>query len=180
MRWRTALLFTIGCSSAPSHSSPVTPPAPPPADAAVAAVEPDAGIPQAVFDAPLWVFRYSTTDRTSIWNLRYADGHALLIVDNSNPHTEEDDSGTVTPVYYGTATEGETLKIDVTTGTARMTLDCKRAKRSLSKKCNDTKAKAIDVLECFHPDFKTPMTFGLRPGVEYVVDASCTGYRLAK
>ncbi|MBL0219923.1 MAG: hypothetical protein IPQ07_39415 [Myxococcales bacterium] len=35
----------------------------------------------------------------------------------------------------------------------------------------------IDVLDCYHPDFKTPL-FAPSPGVEYVSDERCTGYRL--
>jgi hypothetical protein len=81
-------------------------------------------------------------------------------------------------LYMGGAAEGETLKVSVASGTARLTLDCKRVKRPLGAKCNDSKAKPIEVLDCYHPDFKTPMPFGPSPGVEYIVDASCNGYRL--
>jgi len=76
------------------------------------------------------------------------------------------------------ALAGATLAIDVTTGTARMTLDCKKAQRKLGAACNDKAAKQVDVLDCYHPDFKTPMPFAPAPGVEYVSDATCTGYRL--
>ena len=60
-------------SPAPHATAPVTPeapqdaaPEPPPA--------PDAGPPQAVLDAPPWVFRYNTKDRAETWTLRTADG----------------------------------------------------------------------------------------------------------
>ena len=33
---------------------------------------------------------------------------------------------------------------------------------------------------CYHPDFGSPMTFGAAPGIAYVVDASCTGFRLVR
>jgi hypothetical protein len=79
--------------------------------------------------------------------------------------------------YLGTATEGVALVVDVTTGSARMSLSCKHAKRRLSVTCNDRKAPELDALDCFHPDFKEPMPFGPAPGIEYVVDDHCTGYR---
>jgi hypothetical protein len=88
------------------------------------------------------------------------------------------DTGGRQMLYLGGAADGPTLKINVASGTAKMSLDCKHAKRSLSAKCNDSKAKPIEVLDCYHKDFKTPMPFGPAPGVEYVVDASCNGYRL--
>jgi hypothetical protein len=125
-------------------------------------------VPDAVSNAPAWIFGYRTADRTETWTLRVAEGKALLEVQ----------SKTGTLRYTGTATEGATLALDVSTGTAKMKLDCKKAKRPLSARCNDTKAKPIDVLDCYHPDFKEPMPFGPAPGVEYVVEARCTGYRL--
>lgn len=152
------------CSSA--APPPPTPPIAHVADAAVDAVPPDAPDPAA--SAAPWVFRYHSKDRTETWTLRHADGRAQLVVE----------SATGTQRYAGTATEGATLAIDVTTGTARMTLDCKKAQRKLGAACNDRAGKPIDVLDCYHPDFKTPMPFAPAPGVEYVSDATCTGYRL--
>jgi hypothetical protein len=35
----------------------------------------------------------------------------------------------------------------------------------------------VEVLSCYHADFKAPMPFGPAPGIEYVVDATCNGYR---
>jgi len=125
-------------------------------------------VPEAVTNAPAWIFGYRTADRSETWTLRFADGKALLAVQ----------SKTGTLRYAGTATDGATIKLDVSTGTAKLTLDCRKTKRSLSTKCNDTKAKPIDVLDCYHPDFKEPMPFGPAPGVEYVVDTRCTGYRV--
>ncbi|HUS28809.1 MAG TPA: hypothetical protein VMZ53_09870 [Kofleriaceae bacterium] len=166
---RLAVLLIAACSSpAPPAEHPTETPPATPEPRQDAAAEPDAGPPQAVLDAPAWVFRYSTKDRAETWTLRHAEGSALLVVETAQGAQR----------YTGTATDGETLKLDVSTGTAKMTLDCKRAKRPLSAKCNDQKAKPIEVLECFHPDFKTPMPFGPAPGVEYAVDASCNGYRL--
>ena len=80
--------------------------------------------------------------------------------------------------YTGTATDGDALALDVTTGSARLALSCKHTKRALGRKCNDAKAKPIEVLDYFHPDFAAPMPFGHAPGIEYVVDASCNGYRV--
>lgn len=165
---RTLLLTLVACSS------PAAPPAEHPAPqvqqdaASEPPPAPDAGVPQAVLDASPWVFRYSTKDRAETWTLRYTGGNALLVVETAQGSQR----------YMGTATEGDSLKLDVSTGTAKMALDCKHAKRSLSAKCNDSKAKPIEVLDCYHPDFKTPMPFGPAPGVEYAVDASCNGYRL--
>jgi hypothetical protein len=162
------LVVLVACSSsAPPAEHPATPVAAPP-DAAPAP-PPDAGVAQAVLDAPAWVFHYTTKDRKETWTLQTADGQAQLVVESAQG----------TQRYVGTAT-GDPLKVDVSTGTAKMTLECKHAKRSLSAKCNDSKAKPIEVLDCFHPDFKTPMPFGPAPGVEYAVDANCNGYRLVK
>lgn len=133
-------------------------PAKPPADAS----------PEAVTTAPAWIFGYRTAERVETWTLRFAEGKALLEVQ----------SKTGTLRYTGSATETATLALEVSTGTAKLKLDCKKAKRRLSTKCNDTKAKPIDVLDCYHPDFKEPMPFGPAPGVEYVVDDRCTGYRV--
>jgi hypothetical protein len=137
------------------------------ADAAIDAA-PDAGLPEAVTNAPAWIFRYSTPDRTETWTLQFAEGVALVVVATSRGETR----------YVGTATEGKTLALAVATSTAKLALDCKRTKRPLSTKCNDRKAKPIEVLDCYHPDFKEPMPFGAAPGVEYLTSAGCTGYRL--
>lgn len=163
---RSLLLFVAACSGA--SPAKVEPPAPPVvADAAIDAAA-DAGVSAALAAAPAWVFRYATAQRTETWTLRVNAGEALLVVANAQ--------GTLR--YTGTASEGATLGLDVTTGTAKLALQCKHAKRALSAKCNDTKATPIAVLDCYHPDFKEPMPFGPAPGIEYAVDASCNGYRL--
>jgi hypothetical protein len=168
MRLTLVLLAACGSSSPAikSESAPA-PPAPAPADAAVA-TPPDAAVPDAVTQAPAWVFRYHTADRSETWTLQYAGGSALLVVETAKGTTR----------YTGSATEGATLALAVSTQTAKMALDCKRVTRPVGAKCNDTKAKPIEVLDCFHPDFKAPMPFGHAPGIEYVVDGSCNGYRL--
>ncbi|MBL9017546.1 MAG: hypothetical protein JNL83_25375 [Myxococcales bacterium] len=164
MRTLLALsLAACGSSSPPAAAPPA--PVVPPIDAAIDAA-PDAGVPQAVLDAPAWVFRYSTADRKETWTLRHADGQALLVVETAQGAQR----------YLGTMTNGA---LAVSTGTAKLALDCKPARRALSAKCNDTKAPKIEVLDCYHPDFKEPMPFGKEPGVEYVVSADCSGYRLA-
>jgi hypothetical protein len=140
---------------------------PPPADAAVA--EPDAGLPAAVTAAPAWIFHYEAQGRAETWTLQHAEGAALLVVESDAQPTRR---------YTGSATQGETLKVEVTSGTAKLALDCKPAKRPLSQKCNDKKAKQNDVLDCFVPDFKQPMPFGPAPGIEYVEVTGCKGYRL--
>lgn len=125
----------------------------------------DAGVPA---DAPAWIFRYHTAQRTETWTLRYHESIALVTVETAQ--------GVVR--YTGSAADGASLALNVATATAKLTLDCKRKKRALSAKCNDTKAKPVDVLDCYHPDFKEPMPFGREPGVEYVEASGCKGYRL--
>lgn len=136
----------------------------------VDAPAPDAGLPDELTTAPAWIFRYNTPDRTETWTLRYHGDAALLVVE-AKPGTTR---------YIGTLTEGASLALALTAGRNRMTLDCKHDKMSLSANCNDMKAAKQDVLNCYHPDFKAPMTFGPEPGVEYVAGGDCTGFRLIK
>ena len=157
----------LGCSSAPPPAPRPEPAPQAPADAAIA-VAPDANLAEAVATAPAWVFRYSTPQRSETWTLRYRDGAAMIVVEAAQGTTR----------YLGSATEGASLALSVSTPTAKLALDCKRTKRALSTKCNDAKAKPIEVLDCYHPDFKEPMPFGPAPGVEYVATAGCNGYRL--
>ena len=134
----------------------------PPADAA----SPDAGVAPEVEAAAPYTFRYHTVQRTETWTLKFANGAALLVVDGTTGTTR----------YQGTMSEE--LALDAASPNARMRLQCKRAQRKLSDRCNDAKAKPLEVLDCYHPDFATPMPFAQGHGVEYVVDATCTGYRL--
>ncbi|HVK84413.1 MAG TPA: hypothetical protein VM513_09920 [Kofleriaceae bacterium] len=166
MKWGAAFALAACSSAAPAPAQPVVEPVA--IDAAVPDAAPDAGVPETVTNAPAWVFRYATAQRTETWTLQFAEGAALLEVQSAQGLAR----------YRGTATDGASLALDVSTGTAKLALDCKRAKRALSTKCNDTRAKKLDVLDCYHPDFKEPMPFGPAPGVEYVSDATCTGYRL--
>lgn len=171
-RARLVWITLAACSSAPS--APTTPPTTTPPAAPIDAggdqvhAPPDAGAPAAVATAPSWVFRYNTPARTETWTLQFAGGDAQLVVDDGKRPLR----------YLGTATEGVTISIAVATHTAKLSLDCKRTKRPLSTKCNDRKAKPIDVLDCYHPDFKEPMPFAETHGVEYVTSKDCTGYRL--
>lgn len=160
-----SVLLVAACGS--SSPPPAAPPAPvaPPIDAAIDA-SPDAGVPQAVLDAPAWIFKYTTDARNETWTLRHAGGSALLIVETAQGAQR----------YLGSMTNGA---LAVSTGTAKLALDCKPNQRALSAKCNDAKAPKVDVLDCYHPDFKEPMPFGKDRAVEYVVAADCTGYRLA-
>jgi hypothetical protein len=41
----------------------------------------------------------------------------------------------------------------------------------------DKATKKVDVLDCYHPDFAAPMSFGAEPGIEFVAEAKCSGYR---
>ncbi len=169
MRLSNLTILLGACSSSPAAPARPEPPAPAPSDAARARdAAPDAGLPEAVLNAPPWIFRYTTADRNETWTLRHADGQALLVVESARGVLR----------YTGTAREGASLAIDVATSTAKLSLDCKPQQRALGSKCNDTKAPKRDVLDCYVPDFQQPMPFAPAPGVEYVVSASCTGYRL--
>lgn len=165
-RMHRLALFLVACGSTPPAPSQPTP-VPDPPDAPAAPL-PDTGPPAAVLSAPAFVFRYHTADRSEIWTLQHADGHALLVVDSAKGALR----------YHGTATEGATLALDVSTGSAKLALACKREKLAVSAKCNDSKAKPIDVLNCYHPDFTSPMSFAPAPGIEYVALPGCTGFRL--
>ncbi|HSN25951.1 MAG TPA: hypothetical protein VLT45_06680 [Kofleriaceae bacterium] len=163
------VLLVAACGG--SKPNPMTkPPEPVIPDAGavpvVDAAAPDAGLPAAVTTAPAFIFRYHTPQRSETWTLQTADGAALLVVETAQGTTR----------YEGTA-QGDAIA--VATKTAKLALSCKHTRRRLSRKCNDAKAPEVDVLDCYHPDFATPMPFGPAPGVEYVEDASCKGYRLA-
>lgn len=156
-----ALVLCAACSSPSKPVAVATPP--PPADAAVDA-SPDAGVPES---AATWRFRFTTPARGQVWVLRFGNGHAIVEI-----QTEQG-----TARIFGTAEEGPSVKIDVSSTTARYTLDCKRVKKPLSaNKCNDVEAKPVDVLDCYVQDFKEPMPFAVDPGVEYIVEKNC--YRL--
>lgn len=155
--------------AAPQAPAPTEPAAAVDAAPAVDAPPPDAGPSAAVSAAPAWIFRYRAAGRDETWTLRHAGGEALLVVETAQGTTR----------YLGTATDGASLALDVRTVSARMQLDCKRARRPLGPACNDGKAPPVDILDCYHPDFAAPMPFGAAPGIEYVVDATCNGYRLA-
>jgi hypothetical protein len=160
-------LVIAACSSAPqSVERPGSPPVP--ADAAAPDAPPDAGPSEAVLHAPAWVFRYHTAQRSETWTLRFAGDAALLEVQTAQGVTR----------YAGAAADGASLALSLSTGRAKMALDCKRVKRAIGRACNDSKASPIDVLDCYHPDFAAPMPFGPAPGIEYVVDERCNGYRL--
>lgn len=138
----------------------------PPIDAAPPEPAPvDAGPSAALLAAPAWVFRYHAPPRVETWTLRVADGAALLDVESAQ--------GTVR--YAGTGVQGASLVIDVAAPTATMKLECKPATRAIGRTCNDRKAAALDVLDCYHPDFAAPMTFAPAPGVEF--SSACSGYR---
>ncbi len=156
------LIAACGCGSAtPPSQAPVV--AATPADAALA----DAGVPADVASAPAWIFRYNAPDRLETWTLRYHGGVAALDVQSK--------TGTVH--YLGSATEGESLRLEVAASNARMALDCKHEQLAVGVTCGDKQATKQDVLACYHPDFKAPMPFGAAPGVEFVTTPACTGYR---
>lgn len=166
---RLALWFLVACGS----STPAAPAGPATPMSAAVEVAADASVPDAGPSAELlaatpWIFRYNAPPRVETWTLRYAGTEAQLVVENAQ--------GTQT--YIGIATDGATLALTVATRTAKLALDCKRAHRGVGVTCKDKKPKAIDLLDCYHPDFKEPMTFAPSPGDEY--SASCGGYQLLK
>jgi hypothetical protein len=167
MRVVLVWMFAAGCSS-PASPSPDRPTQPP--LASVDAAPPPPAIDALVIsdelaNAPAWIFRYATKERSETWTLRHHNGSALVVVE-----------GKTTTRYHGTATDGASLAIAVVAGASKLSLDCKKGKRGVGTACNDARAKPIDILDCYHPDFGSPMTFGAAPGIEYT--DSCNGYRL--
>lgn len=172
---RRLLLLAIGACS-----SPARPPAEPtpalPADAAVA-IQIDAEPPRPDIKATAtpYVFRFASATRNETWTMWFGSGVAVLDV--------QPDGGAITQ-YQGSATEGATLVIDVAGPTAKLVLDCKRTKRDVDPPCSGKPAKgrpkkiSIEALDCFVPNFKEPMPFGPAPGIEFVADGACAGYRV--
>jgi hypothetical protein len=159
-------MFAICLVACSSPSTKPAQPTPVVADASVDAV-PDAGISAALAAAPAWVFRYNAPGRLETWTLRYAGGDALVVVESAR--------GPIT--YTGTAEDGASLKLAVKAGATAMALDCKREQLAVGLKCGDKTTKKIDVLSCYHPDFKSPMSFGAAPGIEFAGVDGCNGYR---
>jgi hypothetical protein len=160
--WLAVIAVVTGCAPAPKPAetpAPVEAVVAPPVDAAVSAAE----------SAPAWVFAYRTAARSETWTLRFADGDAIIEVATAQGTTR----------YAGTAVERDTLVLELAAATATISLACKRVTRPIGVACNDAKAAPIEVLDCYHPDFAAPMPFGAAPGIEYVEDATCTGYRLS-
>jgi len=155
-------------SSSPSVETPgATSPIAAPADASPDAT-PDAGLPPELAAAPAWVFRYDTPDRTETWTMRYHGDLATVEVESSR--------GVVR--YVGSsAVDGATRKIDVSTSTGRVQLDCRASVRKVGTSCSDRKPPAIDVLDCYVAGFTEPMPFAPEPGVAYVVTSACSGYQ---
>jgi hypothetical protein len=166
MRMFGALLVTIGCGSSTPAERPAQPAPPPPVAVPDAAV--DSAVPDEVVNAPAWVFRYNAPGRLETWTMRFSGGTGMLIVEAAQGTTR----------YIGTVTEAASLTVDVKAGQLKMALECKREKLALGVKCNDKVTRKVDVLNCYHPDFKTPMSFAPEPGAEFVTTDKCSGYRL--
>lgn len=148
-----------GSSAAPAREAAPVPVAPP--DAAPV----DAGVPEEVANAPAWIFRFNVPGRLETWTLRHHGGVATMVVQ----------AATGTTRYLGTATDGMALVL--TAGSLRLALECKREQLAVGATCLDPRPPQLDVLACYHPDFKSPMPFGPAPGVEYVVGDRCSGYQ---
>src|SRR5438094_924500 len=118
-----ALCLVAACSSPAAPAPPPEHPAPPPAPVATPdAAIPDAGVPDEVSSAPGFIFKFNSPDRVETWTLKWANGNALVVVEAVKGTTR----------YLGTATEGASLAIAVTSGPNKMTLDCKKEKLAVS------------------------------------------------
>jgi hypothetical protein len=175
---RSFAIFALAACSSPAVPQPAQPVTPreAPADAAPPPVASDTR-PDISLTAPAYVFRFASQARAETWTLWFASGVAMLNVDTAG--------GTVRQ-YQGSATEGTSIGIEVASATAKIKLDCKRAKREVDAACDPgaprpnkaPKKIQVDALDCFHADFKEPMPFGPKPGIEYVADGTCAGYRV--
>jgi hypothetical protein len=166
---RVGLLAIVACGcGAPTAPTPAAPVAVAvAADAAVATPIDAAAIPDEVANAPAWVFRYNAAGRLESWTLRFHGDVATMDVVTATGPTH----------YVGTAADGPSLVLTLSAGPARLSLDCKRNKLAVGRTCGEAKPAKLDVLDCFHPDFKEPMPFGPAPGIEYVDNDRCRGYR---
>jgi hypothetical protein len=164
MRIHAAVLAAAGCSSSTSPPPEHPAPAAVTADAAV----PDADVPDEVASAPAWIFRFNGPGRLETWTLRTRGAAALVVVQAAQRTTR----------YTGAAADGASLVLTLASGPNKLSLDCKRDKLAVSATCGDRNARPIDVLNCYHPDFQAPMSFGPAPGIEYMVSDACSGYRL--
>ncbi len=167
--YRFLLVCPCACGSSPRPET-APPPTQTPSVPAIAldAAVPDAGPSAELAAAPAWIFRYNAPPRVETWTLRHLGGQAILVVETADRTT----------TYLGTAAEGATIALEVSTSTAKLALDCKPAKRAIGDTCKPGKGAPLDVLDCHHPDFKSPMTFAPAPGIEYA--ASCNGYQRLK
>jgi hypothetical protein len=159
----------MACSPPPAPEHPAPPPAAVvvTADAAIDAPA-DGDVPDEVATAPAWIFRYNAPGRLETWTLRYRGEKGVVIVETAR--------GTMR--YVGTVTDAKTLTLTLAAGPNKLSLGCKREKLTVGAKCGAKVTKKIDVLDCYHPDFKSPMSFAAAPGVEFVTVDNCTGYRL--
>jgi hypothetical protein len=160
MRTIAAIVLLAACGA----STPTPAAAPTPIAAPLDAPPPlDAGIPA---DAPAWIFRYNAPGRLETWTLRYHGDLAAIDVE----------SATATIHYFGSAADGASLVLALSAGNARLALECKHEQRAVGAACGDKKPATLDVLACYHPDFKEAMPFAPAPGVEFLQSAACTGY----
>lgn len=160
--------IVAGCGgSTPAEQKPAPPVQAAAPDAAVDAAPPDADVPDDVASAPAWIFRYNAPGRLETWTLRFRGSGALVVVESSKGTTR----------YVGTATDGADLALAVASGPNKLALACKRKQLAVGAKCGDKVTKKVDVLDCYHPDFAAPMSFAVEPGLEFVTEDKCSGYR---
>lgn len=171
MRALATCLFVVGCGSASAPeraTTPVTSPGPAPvADAGIDAPAPAPVPVDELADAPAWTFRYHAPDRLETWTLRYRGDRATVAVETRQATTR----------YAGSVVDGKTLVLTLASGPNKLSLECKRAKLAVAATCGDKVTKSVDVLDCYHPDFASPMSFGPPPGLEFVITDRCSGYQ---
>lgn len=172
----SAIAILAACSS--SGPPPTQPTTPQPADAAIAIDAAPDGPPTVTLETKPWIFRFASAARTETWTLWFASGVAVLNVQPANSALTQ---------YQGTATDGALIVIEVASATAKLKLDCKRAKREVDQACEPPPPPTskrprlqveIDALDCYVAGFKEPMPFGHERGIEYSVDGTCPGYHL--
>ena len=150
---RILLILLAACSSSSTPpAKPVVATTPPDAAAIPVDAPPDAGPSAELAGAPAWIFRFHAADRVETWTLRTTASEAMLVVERA--------AGTTT--YLGAS------PAELTAGAQKMSLTCKKDRIPL---CSNK--KTIEVQNCMHPDFKTPMAFAPAPGIEFDATASC-------
>jgi hypothetical protein len=184
---RVRALVLLVLAACGSSATPPAEPVAPVTNVDAAAPEPSQPAPdpqvaererakQSAMATTAYVFRYQSAARSETWTLWFASGVAVLNV--------QPDGGAIVQ-YQGSVGDGDPMAITVEGPTAKMSLSCKRTTREVDAYCDPAAPKSkkkstkkkLEALDCFHADFKEPMPFGVMPGIVYVADGACAGYR---